>query len=172
MPWRSFQIPVGSSRRSNQVHLSGRIHNHWQKFWRHIVFDVCGAAGDLKLEGVTEVFTNGVVPKGTIRNTRYGHNAEFQLHDDGRKAAYTCDVGYAAREDHFWNTLRSHWASRPSAPKMLTIATCTHVHRTGRASNVNSHNCDCNPEFQETENDERRCVEILSILVVLFSKKP
>ena len=44
--------------------------------------------------------------------------------------------------------------------EMLTIATCTHVHRTDRASSVNSHSCDCNPGFQETVVDEKRCVEM------------
>ena len=50
------------------------------------------------------------------------------------------------------------------------IAACTHVHRTGRASNVNSHNCDCNPESQKTVVDETRCVEMLTIVVVLVPK--
>ena len=51
--------------------------------------------------------------------------------------------------------------------EMFTIAACTHVHRTERASVVNSHSCDCDPGFQETEVDERRCGEILAIAVVL-----
>ena len=52
--------------------------------------------------------------------------------------------------------------------EMLAIAACTHVHRTERASMVNSHSCDCDPGFQE-RSTERRCVEILTIVVVLVA---
>ena len=55
--------------------------------------------------------------------------------------------------------------------EMLTIATCTHVHRTGRESNVNSHSCDCYPGFQETVVDEKRFVEMLTLEVVLVPKE-
>ena len=52
--------------------------------------------------------------------------------------------------------------------EMLTIATCTHVQRMERASSVS---CDCNPGFQETVVDEKRCVEMLTLVVVLVPKE-
>ena len=53
--------------------------------------------------------------------------------------------------------------------ELLTIAACTHVHRTERASMVNLNSCDCDPGFQE-RSTERRCVEMLTIVVVLVAK--
>ena len=61
---------------------------------------------------------------------------EFQLHDDGRKAIYTGDVGHGGERRPLFEDIEKplgiHFPS--ISAEMLMIATCTHVHRTGRAS--------------------------------------
>ena len=53
---------------------------------------------------------------------------------------------------------RNKFVLAPHFTPLDSVNPRRHVHRTERASNVNSHSCDCFPGFQETE---RRCVEIL-----------
>ena len=72
--------------------------------------------------------------------------------------------------EHIAKPLGSSFTPSISA-EMLAIATCTHVHRTERASMVNSHSCDCNPGFQETVVDEKRYVEMLTLVMVLVPKE-
>ena len=134
---------------------------------------MCEASGDLKLEGSLKSLPTVFCQRVRCKAPATVIHAGLQLHDDGRKAVLL-DVGYATSDNE--TTFETHCeATGHFLPvhqcKNVAIAACTHVHRTGHASNVNSHNCDCNPEFQETEVDERRCVEILAIVVVLVPKE-
>ena len=64
---KKFQIPLGFSRRSNQVHLSSRIHKPLMKLLE--AHSICCVLSFRRSQTrrITEVFSNGVLQKGTIR---------------------------------------------------------------------------------------------------------
>jgi len=126
---------------------------------------VCGASGDVEVEGSQESLPTSICHRVRCGKPAAVIHAQLRLEDDGQKAVYTCDAGYATSEGKTTFETQCEATGHFSPVDQCQNIDDCRVHTCGPhgtcVDGVNSYSCDCAPGFEETDVDgEKVCGNI------------